>query len=104
MHLCLVISCFRCERTLYPDDLNDFVRKTESVTTSSNHSKGEGLDTRLEEVNKASKAWAVGAMTATEWLRIFRNHDSLLQVCLSSIKSIGRIEGTMGTILRTVFN
>lgn len=56
------------------------MNKTESVTTSGNQSKGEGLDAKLEEINKDSKTWAVGAMNAMEWLTVFRNHDNLTEV------------------------
>ena len=76
---------FRCERTLYPRELGSFINKTESITTSGNKSKGEGLDAQLEEVNKDSKTWAVGAMSAMEWLTVFRNHDSLLEVSLQIV-------------------
>ena len=71
---------FRYERTLYSCELGSFINKTESITTSGNQSKGEGLDAKLEEVYKDSKTWAVGAMSAMEWLTVFRNHDSLLEV------------------------
>lgn len=70
-------------RTVYPEPLKAFAHQTESVTTSSNHSKGEGLDAQLEEVNKDSKAWAIGSMSALQWLRIFRNHDSLRKVIVN---------------------
>ena len=78
-----VYSC-RCDRTLYPPDLKNFIEKHEAVTTSGNSSKGEGLDAQLEEVNKASKCWENGAMTAREWLTIFRNHDELAKVFFQS--------------------
>lgn len=74
-----ILTC-RCERTLYPPDLKNFIEKHEAVTTSGTSSKGEGLDAQLEEVNKASKCWENGAMTAREWLTIFRNHDELAKV------------------------
>lgn len=70
----------RCDRALYPPDLKDFIQKYEAVSTSGNNSKGEGLDAQLEEVNKSSKCWENGAMTAREWLTIFRNHDELVKV------------------------
>lgn len=38
------------------------------------------MDAQLEEVNKCSKTWEHGAMTAKEWLTIFRNHDELNEV------------------------
>ena len=56
------------------------MEKHEALTTSGNSSKGEGLDAQLEEVNKASKCWENGAMTAKEWLTIFRNHDELAKI------------------------
>ena len=62
------------------------------MSTSSNQSKGEGLDAQLEEVNKDSKTWAVGAMTATEWLRIFRNHDNLAEVSFKGVVFPGLVE------------
>jgi len=80
IHVSIFATC-RCDRALYPEDLQSFLNRTESNSTSSNQSKGEGLDAQLEEVNKGSKAWDVGAMTASQWLRIFRNHDNLLEVC-----------------------
>jgi len=61
-------------------DFKNFVEKHESVSSSGNQSKGEGLDAQLEEVNKSSKCWENGAMTAREWLTIFRNHDQLTKV------------------------
>jgi len=79
VHFVFILTC-RCERTLYPADLKNFIEKYEAVTTSGNSSKGEGLDAQLEEVNKASKCWENGAMTAREWLTIFRNHDELAKV------------------------
>ena len=51
------------------------MNKTESVTTNGNQSKGEGLDAKLEDVNKDSKTWAVAARNAMEWWTVFRNHD-----------------------------
>ena len=70
---------------MYPVDLNKFIEKYESVSSSGNCSsgncsKGEGLDAQLEEVNKSSKCWENGAMTAREWLTIFRNHNELTKV------------------------
>ena len=65
---------------MYPVDLNKFIEKYESVSSSGNCSKEEGLDAQLEEVNKSSKCWENGAMTAREWLTIFRNHDELTKV------------------------
>ena len=64
-----------------PDDLKQYLASTESVSSTGNPSKGEGLDAQLEEVNKESKVWEHGAMTAKEWLTIFRNHDALIEVC-----------------------
>ena len=57
----------------------------QSLSTSSNQLKGEGLDAQLEKVNKDLKTWAVGAMTETEGLRIFRNHDNLAEVSFKGV-------------------
>ena len=74
------IIYFRCQRVLAPKKLQEYLESTESVSSSGNPSKGEGLDAQLEEVNKASKVWEHGAMTAKEWLTIMRNHDDLNEV------------------------
>ena len=65
---------------MYPQELREFMALTESVSTSGNKSKGEGLDVQLEEVNKASKTWEHGTMTAKDWVTIFRNHDNSNEV------------------------
>ena len=67
-------------RAGYPEELAKFIRKTESVSTSGNKSKGEDMDACLEEVNKDSKVWQHGTMTAMDWLRIFRNLENLTKV------------------------
>ena len=59
------------DRAGYPEELAKFVRKTESVSTSGNKSKGEDMDACLEEVNKDSKVWHHGTTTVMDWLRIF---------------------------------
>ena len=38
------------------------------------------MDANLEEVNKNSKVWQHGKMTALDWLRIFRNLGNLTGV------------------------
>ena len=43
----------RCDRTLFPVDLKNFIEQHESVSSGGNQSKGEGLVTQLEEVNKS---------------------------------------------------
>ena len=65
------------DRALYPNELAEFVGKTESISTSGNSSKGEDMDACLEEVNKDSKVWQHGSMVALDWLRIFRNLENL---------------------------
>ena len=70
----------RCERAQYPSDLLKFAEKTESISTSGNPSKDEGMDAQLEEVNKESKNWDHGSMSAKNWISIFRNRDNLLKV------------------------
>lgn len=67
----VIISSSRLERLLYPEDLKKFLDSTESIITSGHPSKGEGMDAQLQEVNKSSKTWEHGAMTAKEWLTIF---------------------------------
>ena len=52
---------------LYPNELEEFVGKTESITMSGNSSKGEYRDACLGEVNKDSKVWQHGVMVATGW-------------------------------------
>ena len=79
--------CFRCQRALYPQELANFIAQTESITTSGNPSKGEGLDAHLEEINKNSKTWEHGAMSAREWISIFRNYDNLTEVCTNTLVS-----------------
>ncbi|XP_019646796.1 PREDICTED: uncharacterized protein LOC109487258 [Branchiostoma belcheri] len=64
------------DRTMYPPDLRSFMEKTESVS-SGGKSVGEGMDAKLEEKNKASKAWHKGAPLAADWIRVFRNLDVL---------------------------
>ena len=64
-------------------DLKNFIEMHESVSSSGNQSKGEGLDAQLEEVNKSSKCWENWVMTTREWLTIFRNHDQLTKVFFS---------------------
>ena len=76
----IVLFPLRCERAQYPSGLNAFAEKTESISTSGNPSKGEGMDAQLEEVNKESKNWDHGSMSAKHWITIFRNHDNLLKV------------------------
>lgn len=75
-------SFFFCslDRAGYPEELTKFIRKTESVSTSGNKSKGEDMDACLEEVNKDSKVWQHGTMTVMDWLRIFRNLENLTKV------------------------
>ena len=76
----MVLHSQRWKRILCPQDLRNVLEATESISTSGNPSKGEGMDAQLEEVNKSSKTWEHGAMTAKEWLTIFRNHDDLNEV------------------------
>ena len=38
------------------------------------------MDANLEEVNKDSKVWQHGVMTAIDWMRIFRNLGKLNKV------------------------
>ena len=71
---------FRLNRVSYPEELRRFIERTESLSTSGNPSKGEDMDTCLEEVNKESKTWQHGTMTAMDYLRIFRNLENLTQV------------------------
>lgn len=68
------------DKAAYPEELAQFVQKTESISTSGNKSKGEDMDACLEEVNKDSKAWQHGTMLAMDWLRIFRNLENLTKV------------------------
>lgn len=68
------------DQALYPNELAEFVGKTESISTSGNSSKGEDMDAYLEEVNKVSKVWQHGSMVALDWLRIFRNLENLSKV------------------------
>ena len=76
------LTC-RSERTLYPPDLNNLKEKHEAVSTSENSLKREALDAQLEEVNQASKCWENGAMTAREWLTIFKNHKEITKAFFS---------------------
>ena len=69
----------------YPEELAQFIHRAESVSTSGNQSKGEDMDACLEEVNKESKTWQHGTMTANDWLRIFRNLENLSEVCRSEL-------------------
>lgn len=69
----------------YPDELAQFIHRTESVSTSGNQSKGEDMDACLEEVNKESKTWQHDTMTANDWLRIFRNLENLSEVGRSEL-------------------
>ena len=94
--MALLFYFARCECIPYPSDLNDIIRRTESVSTSSNLSKGDGLDAQLEEVSKDSKTWAVGALTATERLRIFRNHDNLAEVSFKGVFFNGLVSNSLG--------
>lgn len=68
------------DRASYPTQLAEFVKGTESISTSGNNSKGEDMDACLEEVNKASKVWQHGTMNAIDWLKIFRNLTPLNKV------------------------
>ncbi|XP_070541428.1 uncharacterized protein [Ptychodera flava] len=67
----------RLDRAMMPPELARFMEQTESISTTGNPTNGEDMDARLEEINKSSKRWAVGAMFASEWRRTFRNLDNL---------------------------
>ena len=68
------------DRASFPPELAEFVSRTESISKSGNPSKGECMDANLEEVNKDSKVWQHGVMTAIDWMRIFRNLGKLNKV------------------------
>ncbi|XP_035690584.1 uncharacterized protein LOC118425675 [Branchiostoma floridae] len=76
------------ERATYPEDLKVFMERTESVTNV-NNSLGEGMDAKLEEKNKASKAWHKGAPLAEDWVRVFRNLDVLQKLRARFFEVIG---------------
>lgn len=65
-------------RNLMPADLKDFFEKFESITKSKDHSKGQGYDFILEELNKEVKSWLrKGVSSDSLWLCVCRNHDLL---------------------------
>ncbi|KAI8490489.1 hypothetical protein Bbelb_317570 [Branchiostoma belcheri] len=76
------------DRAMYPPDLKAFMERTESVSSRSK-SLGEGMDARLEEKNKASKAWHKGAPLAADWVRVFRNLDVLEKLRAHFFEVIG---------------
>ncbi|CAH1242457.1 Hypp6726 [Branchiostoma lanceolatum] len=82
------------DRAAYPNDLRIFMEKTESVS-SGGQSVGEGMDAKLEEKNKAYKAWHKGAPLAADWIRVFRNLDVLQEVSegprLPKLREDGRV-------------
>ena len=71
---------FSEDRASFPPEISIFVTNTESISTYGNPSKGKVMDANLEEVNKNSKVWQHGKMTALDWLRIFRNLGNLTGV------------------------
>ncbi|XP_078619351.1 uncharacterized protein LOC144886560 [Branchiostoma floridae x Branchiostoma japonicum] len=81
------------DRAMYPPDLKSFMEKTESVT-GGNRSLGEGMDAKLEEKNKASKAWHKGAPVASDWVRVFRNLDKLEKLRDRFFDIIGVADGS----------
>ncbi|KAI8481586.1 hypothetical protein Bbelb_406860 [Branchiostoma belcheri] len=81
------------DRSMYPADLKTFMEKSESVT-SGNKSLGEGMDAKLEEKNKASKAWHKGAPLAADWVRVFRNLDVLEKLRAHFFEVIGVADST----------
>ena len=67
--------------TLAPKQLEDFLNKCLSFTSSGNNSKGEGGDFILESINKKIKRWLPpGIPTHQHWLQICRNLDKLNEV------------------------
>ncbi|XP_078676417.1 uncharacterized protein LOC144913550 [Branchiostoma floridae x Branchiostoma belcheri] len=76
------------DRAMYPPDLKAFMERTDSVSSRSK-SLGEGMDARLEEKNKASKAWHKGAPLAADWVRVFRNLDVLEKLRAHFFEVIG---------------
>ncbi|XP_078586268.1 uncharacterized protein LOC144868168 isoform X3 [Branchiostoma floridae x Branchiostoma japonicum] len=81
------------DRAMYPSDLRAFMEKTDSVS-SVGKSVGEGMDAKLEEKNKASKAWHKGAPLAEDWIRVFRNLDELEEVRAHFFEVIGVADST----------
>ncbi|XP_078607650.1 uncharacterized protein LOC144879762 isoform X1 [Branchiostoma floridae x Branchiostoma japonicum] len=80
------------DRAMYPEDLKVFMEQTESVS-STDSSHGEGMDAKLEEKNKASKAWHKGAPVAADWVRVFRNLDVLQKLRARFFQVIGVEDG-----------
>lgn len=68
-------------RNLMPVDLKDFFERFESITKSKDHSKGQGYDFILEELNKEVKSWLrKGVPSDSLWLCVCRNHDLLKNI------------------------
>ena len=76
------------DRASLPPELAEFVSRTESISTPGNPSKGECMDANLEEVNKVSKVWQHGVMTAIDSLRIFRKDFLCMLVIVKKLKAI----------------
>ena len=66
-----------------PSEMRDIKNAYISRSRTGNKDKSQGGDALLEEVNKDSKSWMkmAGIPTEEHWLRVFRNLDSLNQVC-----------------------
>jgi hypothetical protein len=67
---------------MMPEDLKDLIMRSFTLSRTGNVGHYQGGDACLEEINKEAKSWIspVGVPTEKEWVKTFRNLDSLSEV------------------------
>ncbi|XP_053402977.1 uncharacterized protein LOC128558141 [Mercenaria mercenaria] len=90
-------------RTLAPQEVKEFLEKTESFSVSGHESKGEGGDFVLEAVNGKSKRWLPpGIPQHQHWLQVCRNLDLLDKIRENTFKETGMNEESKGVYQRDI--
>ena len=82
-------------RHLMPAELKSFFEQHESITKTHDHSKGQGYDFILEELNKEVKSWLrKGVPSDSLWLNICRNHDLLKNIKINTFDMLNLTKDT----------
>ncbi len=77
------------QRTVMPPEVDDFIRRHESLSKSGQPSSGQGYDFVLEEENKNVKAWIRhGVPNEETWLSVIRNAKTLADIRSNLLSSL----------------
>jgi len=81
-----ILYCNARDRIIMPNELSNILDVYVSGFKSMKIGKCQGGDALLEELNKDSKSWLTmaGIPGEEQWLRVFRNLDSLNEVSIGN--------------------